>query len=64
MTTKEVIQHFGSLGKVGAALGISAQAVFKWGEQPPLLRQFQLQVVTNNQLTIDGGAIDAVAAHR
>jgi len=43
MKTSEAIQAFGSVKAIAAALGISVQAVYLWGETVPKLRQYQLR---------------------
>lgn len=53
MTTQEAIQHFGSLKKLADALDIWPQVIYKWGERPPIARQYELQVKTNGVLRAD-----------
>lgn len=50
MTTKEAIDHFGGIKKLADALGIWAQGVYEWGEEPPMLRQYELEVKTKGVL--------------
>lgn len=50
MKSSEVIKHFKSRLEVSAALGVSYEAVRKWGEYPPLGRQYQIQALTNGKL--------------
>jgi hypothetical protein len=53
MTTQDAIQHYGSLKKLADALGIWPQAVYKWGEKPPLSKQYELEVKTDGWLRAD-----------
>lgn len=42
MQTKTAIEAFGSIRQLAAALGISVQAVYQWGEQVPVLRRYEI----------------------
>lgn len=53
MNTKEAADFFGSKTKLAAALGIGPSAVTGWGETPPQVRQFQIQVLSKNKLKAD-----------
>lgn len=54
MKTKQVIDHFGSVRAVADALDIKAvQSVYDWGEEPPIGRQYQIQVLTKGKLKAD-----------
>lgn len=50
MTTAEAIAHYGTPAALAAALGIFPQAVYQWGEFPPLGRQYQIQTLTDGKL--------------
>lgn len=54
MKTADAIEHFESSARVAGALGISRTAVSLWGEDVPLGRAYQLQVLT-------GGVLQAVS---
>jgi hypothetical protein len=43
MKTKFAISLFGNVSDLAAALNISVQAVYKWGEEVPKLRQYELR---------------------
>jgi hypothetical protein len=43
MKTQEAVNHFGSIRKLAAALDVSVQAIYKWGEDVPPLRAYQLR---------------------
>lgn len=53
MTTQESIDHYGSIRALAAALGITPQAVYAWGDTPPELAQYKLQVITDGALVAD-----------
>jgi hypothetical protein len=45
MKTQEAVNHFGSIRKLAAALDVSVQAIYKWGEDVPQLRAYQLRAM-------------------
>jgi len=53
MKTQDAVKHFGTYAKVGEALGISKQAVFKWGEKVPPRRQYEIEMLTDGALRAD-----------
>lgn len=53
MTKQECINYYGSIPKLAAALNISRQAVHQWrNNAPPLAKQYELQIKTNNVLKV------------
>lgn len=61
MKTQKAIDHFGSVVKLAAALGISKTAVYLWKDDVPEGRAFQLEVMTNGALrALDDEASAAV----
>jgi transcriptional repressor of cell division inhibition gene dicB len=50
MKTEEAIRFFGTQAALARALGVSKQAVSRWGESVPDGRAYQLQVITNGKL--------------
>ena len=52
MKTKDVIEHFGSVKKVGQALDIYPQAIYQWGEDVPDKMSYKIQVLSGNRLTV------------
>jgi hypothetical protein len=50
MTTQEAIEHYGSIKALADALGVWPQVIYRWGEHPPMSRQYELQVKTKNKL--------------
>lgn len=55
MKTQDVIDFFGSREKVAEALGIeSVSSISHWKEHVPLLRQYQIEVLTKGALKASG----------
>ncbi len=54
MTIDQVLEHFGGVAETSRALDISYQAVSQWVEKGavPEGRQWQIQAITGNQLTV------------
>ena len=50
MTTQQAIYHYGSIKGLADALGVWPQVIYRWGEHPPMARQYELQVKTKNKL--------------
>ena len=50
MLTKDAIEHFGSVQKVAAALGIFRSAVYQWGPNVPPRRALELEKLTKGKL--------------
>jgi DNA invertase Pin-like site-specific DNA recombinase len=46
MKTLEAIKQFGGVPKIAKALGISVQAVYRWGDFVPPLRAYQLREIS------------------
>jgi transcriptional repressor of cell division inhibition gene dicB len=53
MRTKDVINHFGSQAAVARALGIAQPSVANWPDEPPPLRQLQIERLTAGRLRAD-----------
>lgn len=53
MNYTDIIKHFGGAANAGRALGICRQAVYKWQDGVPELRQYQLQRITDGKLSVD-----------
>ena len=52
MKTNEAIDYFTSKRQLAFALDISPQAISGWGEYPPVLRQYQIQDITKEELKV------------
>ena len=50
MKTADAVAHFGTKAAIARALGITPQALTQWGEHPPELAQFKLELLTNGAL--------------
>lgn len=52
MEKREAIQHFGSVIKLAAALGLSRQAIYLWPERVPDLYQYKLHHMSGGVLPL------------
>lgn len=50
MRTQDAADFFGGKSKLAEALGVSPSAITQWGEYVPLVRQYQIQVVSKGKL--------------
>lgn len=53
MLTRDAIDYYGSVGALAEALGITRHAIYQWGETVPLLRQYQLERLTEGYLVAE-----------
>lgn len=53
MTTEQAIEYFGGRKQLAAALGIWPHNISRWGEYPPLPRQFEIEIKTDGALKIE-----------
>jgi len=44
------VDFFGSRQKLAEALGIWVSATYQWGDHPPPVRQFQIEVASKGKL--------------
>ena len=54
MKTQEAIKWFGSRKKMADALKIWPHGTYRWGEEPPKLRQFEIERITEGELSANG----------
>jgi hypothetical protein len=50
MTTEDAVKFYGTPVKLAEALGLTPEAIYQWPEKPPILRQYQLEVLTKRKL--------------
>lgn len=50
MYTKDAVTYFKGKARLAAALHITPSAVSQWGTRIPMLRQYELQVITAGKL--------------
>ncbi len=62
MKTDQAISHFGSYAALARALGVDQSAIRHWKGEVPLLRQYQLQVITAGKLVATAPERREVAA--
>ena len=55
MTTQKAIQYFGGIKELATALDIWPHAIYRWGERPPLPRQYEIEVKSGGALKADDG---------
>lgn len=60
MRTKDAIKYFkgpsnlaAKLRRQDGRLGINRQAIYGWGEYPPVGRQYEIEVLTDGELKAD-----------
>lgn len=53
MTTKEAIDFFGGVKLLAEALSIWPHVIYRWGENPPMARQYELQVKSGGKLKVE-----------
>lgn len=60
VNTSEAIAYFdGSRAKLADALGIEPPSIYSWGENPPPLRQIQLEQITVGKLKAEPNCFEA-----
>ena len=52
MTTKEAVQLWGGHVRLAKVLGITRDAIYKWGQYPPMATQFQIMVLSGGRLSV------------
>ena len=58
MRKEDAIRHFGSATKLARALGISKQAISKWGNHVPEGRDYQIEVLNGGALKAPRRSVD------
>ena len=53
MKTQDVIDYYGSVAKAAEALGVTHQAIYKWGDEVPMTRQAHVQLATKGRVKKD-----------
>lgn len=59
MKTLDAIAHFGGVKQLADALGIWPHVIYRWGDNPPKARQYEIEVKSGGKLKADedkGGA--------
>lgn len=52
MTTEEAIKHYGGIKQLADALSIWPHVIYRWGHNPPMARQYEIQVKTGGKLKV------------
>ena len=55
MTTEEAVQLWGGHVRLAKVLGITRDAIYKWGEYPPNETQYKLMVLSGGRLSVTFG---------
>ena len=50
MKTKEAISYFGGIKQLAKELEIWPHVIYRWGDNPPMARQYEIEVKTNGIL--------------
>lgn len=50
MKTNEAIEFYGGVKELAATLNVWPQVIYSWGDEPPMARQYELEVKTNGKL--------------
>jgi hypothetical protein len=50
MRTTEAVSWAGGVRRLAERLGVSVQAIYAWGDHPPILRQYELEIISGGQL--------------
>lgn len=58
----DAIAHFGNVGALARALGISGAAVSQWGAEVPVRRAYEIERLTEGKLQVNGCPTDKRAA--
>ena len=52
MRTQEAVQLWGGHTRLAKVLGITRDAIYKWGEYPPNETQYKLMVLSGGRLSV------------
>lgn len=52
MKTKEAADYFGGVVALAKKIGLTRNAIYKWGEYPPLETQYMLLVLSGGALSV------------
>ena len=50
MKTKDAVEFFGGIKKLAQELSIWPHVIYRWGDNPPMARQYEIEVKTNGAL--------------
>ena len=58
MKTKDAVEYYGGAKELAFALNIWPHNVKRWGEYPPMERQYEIEVKTGGKLRAERGEIE------
>lgn len=50
MKTREAKKYFGGVSKLARKLKIERAAIYQWGDEPPMGRQWEMELLTGGKL--------------
>ena len=64
MKTKDAIKRFGGVAALAKALSITPEAIYQWGDKVPVLRAYQIEVLSRGELKAETAPEQKQAAGR
>ena len=52
MRTQEAVDFFGGVTKLAGVLGLTRDAIYKWGAYPPNETQYKIMVLSGGRLAV------------
>ena len=53
MKTKQAVEYFGGIKQLAEVLDIWPHVIYRWGDNPPMARQYEIEVKTKGKLKAD-----------
>ena len=50
MKTKDAVEFFGGIKQLAKELSIWPHVIYRWGDSPPMARQYEIEVKTGGKL--------------
>ena len=52
MTTQEAVELWGGVTRLAKTIGLTRDAIYKWGQYPPIDVQYRLMVLSGGRLAV------------
>lgn len=52
MTTQEAVELWGGVTRLAKTIGLTRDAIYKWGQYPPIDVQYRLMVLSGGRLSV------------
>lgn len=52
MTTQEAVELWGGVTRLAKTIGLTRDAIYKWGQYPPIDVQYRLIVLSGGRLSV------------